>query len=345
MKNNFFANLKKAYLIAEIGVNHNGNIDLAKEMILLAKECGADAVKFQTYKTALLASPETPKVDYQKKTTDLNESHYDMLKKLELSRNDHIELFQFCKKNHINFLSTPYDINSAKFLKDLGVNFFKTASADIVDLPLHEFIASTGNPTIISTGMSTMSEIKKVIDIYKKKKNNNFILLHCVSNYPCSDQSLNMNAISTIKNKFLCPVGYSDHSIGNLAAVIAISKGAKLIEKHFTKDKSLNGPDHKASSDPDEFKELVKNVRRSEKMLGSFIKNIQEEEIQMSSVSKKSIFLSRNLKKNAIIKISDVFIKRPGNGILANEIYNVCGMKIKINLKKNHKLLWSDLNK
>jgi N-acetylneuraminate synthase/N,N'-diacetyllegionaminate synthase len=341
---NFFSQLSKTYIIAEIGVNHNGSLSLAKEMILSAKNSGADAVKFQTYSAERLVAPGTPKVKYQEDSSSSNETHFEMLKKLELSKNDHIELFEFCKKNEINFLSTPYDIESAKFLKQLGVNLFKTASADIIDLPLHEYIASTKIPSIIATGMATISEIKKVIQIYEKINNNDFIILHCVSNYPCSDSSLNMNVMNNIDDKFNCSIGYSDHSIGFLASVIAVSKGAKLIEKHFTTDKLLPGPDHKASSSPDEFKELVKNIRRTERMLGNSDKCMQKEEQEMSKVSRKSIFLSKDLNKDSVIKISDLSLMRPGDGILASDIKKVEGMKINKDLEKGKKLAWDDLD-
>ena len=342
---NFFYNLKQAYLIAEIGVNHNGSIDLAKQMILSAKESGADAVKFQTFKAELLVTSGTPKVEYQKETTKSNESHFDMLKKLELTDDDHVLLFDFCQNNNINFLSTPYDVESAKFLKKLGVNLFKTASADIVDHSLHEFIAKTRIPSIIATGMATMEEIEDVVKIYNNENNNNFILLHCVSNYPCSDSALNMNAINSIKEKFTCPIGYSDHSVGNLASILSIAHGAKLIEKHFTLDKTLPGPDHKASSTPKEFKELVADIRRAEKMLGSPNKKMQEEERQMSKVSRKSIFLSKDLKKDSIINPTDLLFMRPGDGILANQIKNICGMKLNTDLNKYHKITWDDVYK
>lgn len=340
----FFSNLKQAFLIAEIGVNHNGDMDLAKQMILAAKESGADAVKFQTYTSESLVAEGTPKVDYQKQTTDIHETHFEMLKKLELSKDDHVNLFNFCKTNEIIFLSTPYDAQNAKFLVNLGVSLFKTASADIVDHSLHNYIASTNIPSIIATGMASIEEIEEVVNIYRNYNNNNFILLHCVSNYPCSDESLNMNTIHTIKNKFSCDIGYSDHSIGDLAAIISIAQGAKLIEKHFTLDKSLKGPDHKASSTPEEFKKLVDNVRRAEKILGNHSKKMQPEEWQMAQVSRKSIFLSQDLKKNDVLSESDLVLKRPGSGILGNKIHKICGMKLRCDLKKDHMLDWDNLS-
>ena len=343
MRDNFFSKLQKTYLIAEIGVNHNGRIDLAKEMILEAKESGADAVKFQTFSADTLVANGTPKVEYQKETTDSSETHYEMLKKLELSKDSHIDLFNFCKKNDIDFLSTPYDIDSAKFLDKLGVKIFKTASADIIDYQLQSYIASTNKPSIIASGMASIDEISNVINIYKENNNSNCIILHCVSNYPCSDESLNMKSINMIAKNFLCPIGYSDHSIGNLAAIVAVSYGAKVIEKHFTLDKSLPGPDHKASSTPTEFKSLVNDIRRTELVLGSEIKKIQTEEKQMSLVSRKSIFIKNQRKKGDKLDMDDLLFMRPGDGILADKVELVIGKVIKNNLEPNHKITWDDL--
>ena len=343
MRDNFFSKLQKTYLIAEIGVNHNGRIDLAKEMILEAKESGADAVKFQTFSADTLVANGTPKVEYQKETTDSSETHYEMLKKLELSKDSHIDLFNFCKKNDIDFLSTPYDIDSAKFLDKLGVKIFKTASADIIDYQLQSYIASTNKPSIIASGMASIDEISNVINIYKENNNSNYIILHCVSNYPCSDESLNMKSINMIAKNFLCPIGYSDHSIGNLAAIVAVSYGAKVIEKHFTLDKSLPGPDHKASSTPTEFKSLVNDIRRTELVLGSEIKKIQTEEKQMSLVSRKSIFIKNQRKKGDKLDMDDLLFMRPGDGILADKVELVIGKVIKNNLEPNHKITWDDL--
>ena len=201
--------LKRTYVIAEIGVNHNGSLELAEQMIIAAKQAGADAVKFQTFTAEALVSQETPKVDYQKATTQENESHFDMIKSLELSHEDHYPIIDYCRSNAIDFISTPYDIDSALFLDDLGVEVFKTASADIVDLPLHTFLASTGKTVIISTGMANMDEIKDVLNLYEEARNPNVILLHCVSNYPCKFESLNLKVIQTLEiytleeNKFI----------------------------------------------------------------------------------------------------------------------------------------------
>ena len=270
---NFFTNSSECILIAEIGVNHNGDMILAKEMIDAAKESGADVVKFQTFKADKLVAQGTPKVKYQENTTSPEETHYEMIKKLELSLENHFVVKEYCDQLGVEFLSTPYDSDSARFLNDeLEVRLFKTASADLIDHPLHEYIASTRKPSIVSVGMATLEEIEQNLSVYKRYEHEDLILLHCVSNYPCSDTSLNLRVLNTLKKHYDFPVGFSDHSIGNEAAILSIAFGAKVIEKHFTLDKSLPGPDHLASSTPKEFKQLVKSVRRAEKMLGSSVK-------------------------------------------------------------------------
>lgn len=340
---NFFCDVSRAYLIAEIGVNHNGDVDLAKQMIDAAKEAGADAVKFQTFSADSLVSLETPKANYQKNTTSPDETHYDMIRRLELDHQAHYELFNCCTEKSIDFLSTPYDVDSAQFLLKLGVKLFKTASADIVDLPLQRYIASTGKPTIVATGMAGLGEIEQVVDLYEEVGNPNLVLLHCVSNYPCSDQSLNLRAMNTLAQAFSLPVGFSDHSEGFLAAVIAVSMGAKVIEKHFTLDKAMSGPDHRASSTPEEFAQLVQNVRRAEVMLGSSRKTCQSEERQMATVSRKSIVLARSMQVGEEITLSDIRMMRPGTGLGASLIPKVIGQKVRKDLSVGHQLTWADL--
>jgi len=250
-----------------------------------ARQSGADAVKFQTFTAAELATRGTPKVRYQENTMSREETHYEMLRKLELGKPEHRELAALCASVGIDFLSTPYDMNSVKFLAEMDVKTFKTALADLVDLPLQQYIASTGKPAIVATSMASLGEVEQVVNIFEKARNPNLVLLHCVSNYPCSDASLNMRAMTTLAHAFNLPVGYSDHSEGHLAAVISVAMGAKVIEKHFTLDKSLPGPDHRASSTPEEFTELMQNVRRAEHMLGSSRKACQAEERQTAEVS------------------------------------------------------------
>ena len=343
MQDNYFSQLLQVYLIAEIGVNHNGDMGLAREMVLAAKRAGADAVKFQTFTAAALVTRSTPKVRYQQDTTSRDESHYEMIRKLELGKPEHRDLTDYCATVGVDFLSTPYDIDSAKFLAELGVKMFKTASADLVDLPLQQYIASTGKPAIVATGMAGLGEVEQVANIFEKAGNPHLVLLHCVSNYPCSDASLNLRAMNTLTHALGLPVGYSDHSEGFLAAVISVSLGAKVLEKHFTLDKSLPGPDHKASSTPDEFAELVQNVRRAERMLGSPRKARQAEECQMAEVSRKSLVLARAMRGGETVTIGDLRLMRPGTGIPSNFIPQVEGLRLKADLEALHQLCWSDL--
>lgn len=333
------------FLIAEIGVNHNGDMELAKRMIDAAKASGADAVKFQTFTAESLITQGTPKVAYQETRTSPDESHYEMIQKLELNKKDHYLLKSYCEEARIEFLSTPYDVDSARFLhEELNVRLFKTASADIVDLPLHEYIASTGKHSIVSTGMATLGEIEDVVEIYRSTGSKNLTLLHCVSNYPCADESLNLNVMRTLKNAFQLQVGYSDHSVGHEAAVLSVGFGASIIEKHFTLDKNLSGPDHLASSTPQEFAKLKNAVRRAEKMLGSPVKRCQDEERQMASVSRKSITLRCDLRAGDRIDINHLVMRRPGTGLSAKELEKVSGMRVTSDLSAGHQLALSDLS-
>jgi N,N'-diacetyllegionaminate synthase len=341
---NIFSELKKTYLIAEIGVNHNGDLNLAKLMIDEAKKAGADAVKFQSFTADTLVLKETPKVLYQQLNTPHSESHYEMIKKLELDHKSISILFEYCKSLEVDFISTPYDIESAKFLNSLDIFCFKTASADLVDLPLQNYIASTKKPCIIATGMASLGEIERVNNIYESSSNSSFIFLHCVSNYPCSDASLNLLAMQTIQSAFNNPVGFSDHSEGFIAAVLAVGMGAKVIEKHFTLNKNLPGPDHKASSTPEEFLDLVINIRRAETMLGSHRKFCQPEEYQMAKISRKSLVVAKSMKKGDILTQDDLILMRPGDGLLPDYADLIIGRKLRHNVNKLHKILLSDLD-
>ena len=332
---NRFLNLDRCYLIAEIGVNHNSDMDLAKKMILAAKESGADAVKFQAFAADRLVVPGTPKVKYQENTTSPDESHYEMIRSLELGMDGQRLLMEFCRGCEIDFISTPYDIRSAEALKDLGVEMFKIASADIVDLPLHEYVASTKIPAMLSTGMASLGEVEEALNVYRSHSHDDLVLLHCVSNYPCSDESLNLNVMRTLREAFRFPVGYSDHSEGREAAVLSIAFGAKVIEKHFTLDKSLPGPDHKASSTPQEFRELAFAVRRAETMLGDPVKRIQPEELQMSQVSRKSVVLAKPVEAGEAITRDVLTMKRPGTGLPAREIPRLLGKRARKAMPKD----------
>jgi N,N'-diacetyllegionaminate synthase len=335
-------NLDKCYIISEIGVNHGGCVETAKKMIKASKEAGADAVKFQTFTAESLVGRKTPKVEYQKLTTNKDESHFDMIKSLEFKRDDHLPIINYCQSVGIDFISTPYDIESAEFLDQLGVSTFKTASADIVDFPLHEFLAATGKNVIISTGMATLGEIESILNIYRRKGNDNVVLLHCVSNYPCKFGSLNLKVIQTLQSSFHVPVGYSDHAKGVYPAVMSVALGVKVVEKHFTLDKNMVGPDHRASSTPKEFKVLVDAIRTAEISLGSPVKKVQDEEAQMRLVSRKSLFLAKNIAKNTLICESDLTLKRPGTGLSADLIAKIVGKKSLRDLQQGEMIQYGD---
>jgi len=310
----------RTFVIAEIGVNHNNNISLAKKLIKNAKFAGADAVKFQTFKAENLVLPGTRKVKYQLNSSKDQEDHYQMIKKLELSYEDHKILFKYCKKNKIIFLSTPYDVKSAKFLNKLGVRIFKTASADLIDYNLHNYLAKLKKPVIISTGMSSINDVKKTVQIYKKNKNFNVALLHCVSNYPCSLKSINLNVLNSLKKLIPC---------------LAVSAGSRIIEKHFTLNKNLKGPDHKASFNTLELKKMINQIRKAELVMGEKIKKIQPEELEMSKISKKSLYFNNNKKKGSKIKNTDLVSLRPGLGLNPFLINKLIGKKLKRDIKKN----------
>jgi sialic acid synthase SpsE len=342
---NYFNKLKKCLLIAEIGVNHNGDMALAKSMITEAKLAGADAVKFQTFTAKSLASKETPKVAYQKKLTPGDESHYEMLQRLELTKSDHFLLVDFCKELDITFLSTPYDIENAKFLQEeIDVELFKTASADLVDLPLHEYIASTRKPVIVSVGMASLGEIEEVIKIYQSYDSNDIVLLHCVSNYPCESESINMEVMNTLSQAFQLPIGYSDHSVGPEASILSVAYKAKVIEKHFTIDKNLDGPDHLASTTPGEFTTLVSSIRKAESMLGSPVKKMQKEELQMAKVSRKSMHFSRDMNLGEVVQKKDIVLIRPGSGLFISLLPQILGRKVNAFIEKGSIVNFSDFS-
>ena len=337
-----FTENSSAYIIAEIGVNHNGDMDLARAMIDKAIECGADAVKFQAFIAENIVLEDAEKADYHKINTANEESHFQMLKKLELNKKNHILLKDYCLAKKIDFFSTPYDIDSVQMLESISIEIYKTASADLVDLLLHEKIAKTGKPVIISVGMATLDEITETLSVYKKYNSQNIALLHCVSNYPCSHQSINMKVMSKLEEQYSIPVGFSDHSIDDTASIVAVSLGAKIIEKHFTLDKLLSGPDQKASSNPMEFSKLVDEIRKTELILGNSKKALQKEELNNRLISRKSVTLIKDIKRGEAISKAILTMKRPGLGMKANMIKKIVGKKVNKDLKKNHQINLDD---
>jgi N,N'-diacetyllegionaminate synthase len=332
-----------SYIIAEAGVNHNGVLSYAKELIKSAKDCGADAVKFQTFKTGKLVSKTAPKAHYQKKSTPRADSQFQMLKKLELSQAEFRELYQFAKITGIDFLSTPFDQESCDFLDELKIKSFKIGSGEITNLPFLMHIARKKRPVILSTGMSTLAEIENALAAIYSTGNTNVTLLHCVTEYPAPFNEINLTAMNTLKAAFKVPVGYSDHSPGIEIAIAAVAMGAEIIEKHFTLDRNLKGPDHKASLEPREFKEMVRSIRNVEAALGDGIKRPTASELNNLVVARKSIHPSRKLKKGHILQIEDLVMKRPGNGLSASFIPLILGRKIKEDMSYDNMINLSDL--
>lgn len=320
-------------IIAEIGVNHNGSLEQARRLVYSAKSCGADIAKFQTFSADRLASRSTPKVPYQLRTSDPKESHYEMLRQLELSHTDHLDLKSYCEQIGIEFCSTPYSLEDAEFLHAIGMRVFKVASADLIDRTLHEFLASTGRECILATGMATLDEVKQTLHIYDKGKGlGKVILLQCTSAYPADSADANLLVMRTLNEEFGCRVGYSDHTSGNECAIAAAALGAIVIEKHFTLDKSMVGPDHAASATPEEFAALIKSVRLVEKALGDGRKRITESEAAMCRVSRKSIVAGRDLSAGHVIGLTDLAFKRPGTGLSPMRYPEVVGKTLKRNL-------------
>jgi len=317
--------MNKTYIIAEAGVNHNGDITVAKEMILEAKKAGADAVKFQTFVTEKLVSKQAPKADYQMKITSQEETQYQMLKKLELSFDDFIELSEYANKLDIDFLSTPFDDESIDFLSQLVMPFWKIPSGEITNKPYLMKIANTKKPIILSTGMSTMEEIEMALEVFHDYHRENIILLHCNTEYPTPYNDVNLNAMVTMKEKFNVKVGYSDHTEGIAVPIAAVALGAAVIEKHFTLDKTLPGPDHKASLEPQELTQMVTTIRNIEKAMGDGVKKPSESEKKNISVARKSIVAKRNIKKGEVFSEENLTVKRPGNGISPMKWHDVLG--------------------
>lgn len=307
----------KTFIIAEAGVNHNGNIELACKLIDVAKEAGADAVKFQTFKAENVVSTLAPKAEYQRKITDAEESHLDMVKKLELNFDDFAKLKKYCDKTDIMFLSTPFDIDSARFLKDLGLEIFKIPSGEITNYLLLKEIGSYRKKIILSTGMADLGEIEDALEVLMANgtRKEDITILHCNTEYPTPFEDVNLRAIITIKEAFKVDVGYSDHTLGIEVPIAAVALGAKVIEKHFTLDKNLPGPDHKASLEPQELKAMVDAIRNIEKAFGNGIKKPSKSELKNIPIARKSIVAKRNIKKGEIFSEENLTVKRPGTGI------------------------------
>ena len=307
----------RTLIIAEAGVNHNGDIKIAKQLIDVAADCGADYVKFQTFSADRIVTKSADKAEYQKQSSDSSESQFEMLKRLELSVEMHLKLIEHCKHKSIKFLSTGFDIQSVDLLVGLGLNLVKIPSGEITNLPLLRHIGSLDLPVILSSGMSTMKEIGDALLILEQTglPRAQITVLHCTTEYPTPMDEVNLRAMNSIRNTLGVAVGYSDHTLGIEVSVAAVALGASVIEKHFTIDRSLPGPDHKASSEPVELVAMVKAIRNIEVALGSDVKEPTMSEIKNAHIARKSILASQKIEKGEILSTVNLVVKRPGNGM------------------------------
>ena len=337
-------NKKPVLIIAEAGVNHNGSLTIAKKLVDIAAEAGADIVKFQTFKADQMISKRAPKANYQVRNTGKSESQLEMIKKLELDITMHKALMKHCAKKKIQFLSTPFDLKSIDLLCSLGIDLFKIPSGEITNLPYLTKIGKLKKKVILSTGMATMGEIENALDILTGNgtKLENISLLHCNTEYPTPMQDVNLLAMKTIKNTFKVTVGYSDHTLGIEVPIAAVALGASIIEKHITLDKKMEGPDHVASLDPLELKAMVKAIRNIEKALGDGVKKPSPSELKNKVIARKSIHLAQSLKKGKVLRAEDLIMKRPGDGISPLLSAMVIGKKLVINFQEDHKLDFND---
>jgi N,N'-diacetyllegionaminate synthase len=309
--------MTKTFIIAEAGVNHNGSIDLAKKLIDVAVDAGADAVKFQTFKADKLVSRNAQKAEYQKQTTAADESQYDMIKKLELDENSHRELIYYCNQKHIMFLSTPFDHDSIELLNSFGMKVFKIPSGEITNLPYLRHVGSLGKEVILSTGMADLGEIEDALDVLMQAgtPKEQITVLHATTEYPCPIDNVNLRAMQTIRAAFEVKVGYSDHTQGIEVPIAAVAMGACVVEKHFTLDRTMEGPDHKASLEPEELKAMVQAIRHVEQALGDGTKKPSRSEAKNIAIARKSILAARHIKAGDVFSAENLTIKRPGNGM------------------------------
>ena len=307
----------RVFIIAEAGVNHNGSIDLAKKLVDVACSAGADAVKFQSFKAKNLATKHSQKANYQKETNINRETQFEMLKKLELDKKKHNELISYCEKKKIIFLSSPFDLESVDLLNDLGLEIFKIPSGEITNLPYLRYIGKLNKKIILSTGMSNMDEVKNAFDILINSgtKKNNITILHANTEYPTPMKDVNLRAMVSIGKELDIKFGYSDHTLGIEVDIAAVAMGATCIEKHFTLDKNMEGPDHKASLEPEQLKEMVRTIRNIEIALGDGVKKPSQSEIPNIEIARKSIVAKTIIKKGDVLNESNLAIKRPGGGL------------------------------
>lgn len=342
----------KCFIIAEAGVNHNGCIDRALEMIKVAASAGADAIKFQTFTAENLVTQSAKTADYQKNNSGCD-NQYQMLKKLELKESDYPRLIEESVKNNIEFMSTPFDEEALDMLVSLGMKRIKVPSGELTNLPFLKKIASKNLPIILSTGMADLHEIEEAVQVIndeRKKQGfvdtltNHLTILHCTSNYPCEPDHANLRAITTIKKQLALPVGYSDHTLGIDIAVVCIGLEVCVYEKHFTLDKTLSGPDHQASLSPPELNEMIKKIRFAERTMGSFEKKPSNSELEIRKIVRKSVAINKDKKAGQPVNAEDIHFLRPGTGIEPKHSDTILGRILKNDAKKNTIIHWDDLD-
>jgi N-acetylneuraminate synthase len=330
-------------VVAEAGINHNGDLETAKRLVDEAVDAGADAVKFQTFRTEEIVTRDTERADYQKRAGE--SSQYEMLKTVELDESEHIALQEHCQSRGIEFLSTPYDPESVSLLEDLEVGRYKIASADIVNKPLLGAVADTGKPVILSTGMASLGEIERAVEFLRRHGCGSIVLLYCVSCYPATPEDIDLRCIDTLKRAFGVPVGFSDHTRGTSVPIIAAGNGASVIEKHFTLDRKMNGPDHEASLEPDELERMIRGIRNATAVVGDGTIEQRPCERENRPRMRRSLHVCRDLSAGTKLTEEDLVIVRPDDGISPWQINDVVGSTTDRDLNAHESVSWDDLTK
>ncbi len=331
------------FIVAEVGVNHNGGLDTAKKMIDIAKSVGCDAVKFQSFKAEKVISSKAALAPYQQNAIEGISSQLDMVRNLEFGREEHIALMDYCRQKDIIFLSSAFDEDSADMLEELGIEAFKIPSGEITNIPLLRHIAYKHLPIILSTGMSTLNEIVEAVNAITSCGNSEIILLHCVSAYPAPIEEVNLKAMNTLKERFSLPVGFSDHTEGIVASIAAVALGAQVIEKHFTLDKKMEGPDHKASLEPEELRHMVEVLRLVEKAIGDGEKKLCPSEKENVMLVRKSVVAVKDIVAGQRFTEQNITLKRPGYGIQPSDIDKVIGRTAKVDIKADEIVTWEKI--
>ncbi|OGN79775.1 MAG: N-acetylneuraminate synthase [Chloroflexi bacterium GWC2_49_37] len=336
---------KPVFIIAEAGVNHNGSLKMAKELVAKAKEAGADCIKFQTFKAERVVTRNAPKAEYQLKTTSPAESQLQMLQKLELSFAEYEEIIKFCHQKDIIFMSTPYSQEDVDFLVGLNVPAFKIASGQLVEPSFLAYVAHRSLPILLSTGMATLDEVGAAVKVILNTGNKNLVLLQCSTNYPTLPEDANLRAMTTMRDAFCLNVGYSDHTQSHMACIASVAMGASVVEKHFTLDKSLPGPDHSSSASPEELCVLVKEIREVQKMLGNGVKVPTVAEKKNMSGMRRSIVAKESIKAGTLISSEMLTFKRPATGISPTQIDVVVGAFAKVDIVEDSIITWGDISR